>query len=193
MSTRVLIIPEDFRKDQHILRPLIKALFTALGRPNTQVEICMDPLLTGIAQAMDKDHLAEIFEKYGMVDLFLLCVDRDCDKERKASLNEKEIWARTTHGRTLIAENVWQELEVWVLAGHDLPPEWEWATIRAECDPKETYFTPFAEQRQVLETPGEGRRILAQQAVRRYERIRQLCPEDIAALEERVQRWLQEQ
>jgi hypothetical protein len=43
-----------------------------------------------------------------------------------------------------------------------------------------------------LEGPGEGRKTLADEAVRRYSRIRQLCPEDIGALEQRVRKWLAE-
>jgi len=69
MSIRILIIPEDFRKDQYILKPFIQAMFAALGKPKARIEVYTRPLLTGVAQAMDKDHLAEIFEEYqGMVD-----------------------------------------------------------------------------------------------------------------------------
>lgn len=86
-----------------------------------------------------------------------------------------------------IAENAWQEIEVWVLAGHNLPNNWNWQTIRQEIHPKETYFEPFAKQRNVLDTPGEGRKPLAEEAAKRYERIYQLCPEDIQNLEARIQ------
>lgn len=77
------------------------------------------------------------------------------------------------------------EIEVWVLAGHNLPSDWNWQVIRNEVNPKETYFFPFAEQRNLLDAPGEGRKTLAEEAARRYDRIRQLCPEDIAELEDR--------
>ena len=30
----VLIIPEDFRNDQHILKPLFRRLFRAIGKPH---------------------------------------------------------------------------------------------------------------------------------------------------------------
>jgi hypothetical protein len=195
MSTRVLVIPEDFRKDQYMLKPLIEALFSALEKPNVRVEVCTRPLLTGITQAMNKEWLAEIIEEYqGMVDLFLLCVDRDCHQGRKRALDEREEWAQESYGCTLIAGNAWQELEVWVLAGHDnLPQEWEWRAIRDDCDPKEMYFIPFAEQQQVLESPGEGRKILAEAAARRYNRIKQLCPEDIETLESSIKHWLNQQ
>ena len=42
----------------------------------------------------------------------------------------------------------------------------------------------------VLDTPGEGRRRLAKEAAQRYSRMRQLCPEDVGALEERIRAQL---
>ncbi|WP_281181280.1 hypothetical protein [Chloroflexus islandicus] len=39
--------------------------------------------------------------------------------------------------------------------------------------------------------PGGGRRTLGQEAARRYERIRQRCPEDIGELERRIRVWLE--
>jgi hypothetical protein len=89
-------------------------------------------------------------------------------------------------GRRFLAENAWQEIEVWVLAGHDLPNDWSWAAIRAERDVKEAYYQPFARSQGVFNSPGEGRRKLAEDAAKRYGRVRQLCPEDIRALEERI-------
>jgi dihydrodipicolinate synthetase family protein len=90
-----------------------------------------------------------------------------------------------------LGENTWQEIEVWVLAGHDMPSDWVWRVIRAEVNPKEAYFEPFATQQGVHQSPGGGRKTLAQQAARRYHRIRQLCPEDVAALEARIRDWIE--
>jgi len=45
---------------------------------------------------------------------------------------------------------------------------------------------PFAQQQNLLDAPGEGRKPLAEEAARRYARIRQLCPEDIFRLETRI-------
>jgi len=193
MSTRILVIPEDFRKDQYMLKPLMGAMLDHLRKPNARIRICRDPLLNGVSQAMDKDRLAEIFDTYsGMTDLFMLCVDRDCEAGRRSGLDSLESWARDRHGCTLIAANAWQEIEVWVLAGHDLPADWTWAEIRGERDPKEMYFLPFVEQRGLAATPGEGRKILAEEAAGRYARIRQLCPQDIVTLESAVRECLAE-
>ena len=45
---KILVIPEDFRKDQYILKPIITAMMAKLGKPRTKVMVCQDPLLGGI-------------------------------------------------------------------------------------------------------------------------------------------------
>ncbi len=189
----VLIIPEDFRKDQYMLKPIIEAMMNSAGRRQAKVKICRDPLLGGYTEAVKVENIRKIITKYvGMIDLFLLCVDRDGVESRQQLLNQREEFASTILplGRTLFAENAWQEIEVWVLAGYeDLPSEWQWSEIRVERDPKENYFYPFARQKGVLNGPGEGRKALAEDAARRYSRIRQLCPE-VRSLETRIRDWL---
>jgi hypothetical protein len=191
----VLVIPEDFRKDEFILKPIISAMLTAVGRPRAKVRVCKDPLLGGISQALDGENIRNIITRYrGMVQLFLLCVDRDGEEGRRTRLNQLEKMAGEllAGDRIFFAENAWQEVEVWVLAGIDLPADWSWAEIREERDPKERYFKPIAASKRVLEEPGEGRKTLAEEAAGRYNRIRRLCPEDIGQLEQRIQVWLGE-
>ncbi len=190
---RVLVIPEDFRKDQYMLKPIIGAMMEKLGKPRARVMICQDPLLGGINEALKWENIENIINQYGMVDLFLLCVDRDGKEGRKAALEKIEQSAVNIlpSGKLLVVENAWQEIEVWVLAGHNLSADWNWQVIRNEVNPKETYFIPFAKQRNLLDEPGEGRKTLAEEAARRYERIRQFCPEDIANLENRINSWIE--
>jgi hypothetical protein len=57
----VLIIPEDFRKDQFILRPIISAMFAKLGR-QANVEVLTDPLLGGIDKAVNRQELGQIIK-----------------------------------------------------------------------------------------------------------------------------------
>ncbi len=90
----------------------------------------------------------------------------------------------------LFGENAWQEIEVWALAGQDLPRDWKWQEIRAEVHPKETYFEPFARQRGLTSEPGEGRTTLGREAAQNYTRCRSLCKEDIQSLESRLRDWL---
>jgi hypothetical protein len=183
----VLIIPEDFRKDHYMLKPIIESMMRVKGKA-AKVRVCTDPLLGGIGQALKWERIKEITERYqGMVDLFLLCVDRDGDESRRSRLDAIEIKAASMlpTGKSFLAENAWQEIEVWVLAGHTLPAQWNWAEVRLEVHPKESYFLPFAKARKLLDTPGEGRKILALEAARQYHRIRRLCLE-VSELEQRI-------
>jgi len=189
----VLVIPEDFRKDQYILGPIIRAMFSKIGRP-ANVEVLKDPLLGGVSEALKIENLRGIFDrnKY-YVDLFLLCVDRDLEEGRRASLNnlENQLRPELPAGKFFLAENGWQELEVWVLAGHDLPPDWTWGDIRQERDPKERFFDVMAGNRGLLNEPGGGRKTLSLEAARRYRRIFSRCGQDIQNLEGRIVTWIE--
>jgi hypothetical protein len=189
---RVLVIPEDFVKDQFVLLPLIEAMMRALGNPRADVRICHNPRLRGFADALRWERIADILARYPTIDLLLLCIDRDGDANRRTALDnlEKRAASVLKAGRALLAEHAWQEVEVWVLAGHDLPSRWSWAAVRQEPNPKERYFQPYAALRGLDKEPDGGRTRLAQEAARRYDRIRQLCSEDIGALEERVRAWM---
>jgi hypothetical protein len=191
MSCNVLVIPEDFRKDQYVLKPIIEQMMQAAGVAAPRVRVCTKPLLQGVGEALKWDRLAEIIASYrGMVRLFLLVVDRDCDQNRAATLRalEKQATAMLdATDRVFLAEHAWQEIEAWVLAGmQDLPGDWRWKDVRAECHPKERYYDAYARGRRVLDSPYQGRALLAREAARNYQRVRQLCPEDVGALEQRI-------
>jgi hypothetical protein len=192
MSLNVLVIPEDFRKDQFVLAPLIRRLFAEIGKPRARVEVCNDPLMGGVDQALDWKRLDEVIDMYPIVQVFLLLVDRDGNAGRRVSLTGLEDKAenKLPPGRTLIGENAWQEIEVWALAGQDLPNEWKWREIREEIHPKETYFDTLASQRGLTDEPGEGRATMGREAAKNYDRVRSRCIEDIQELETRLRNWL---
>ena len=180
----VLIIPEDFRNDQYILKPLFKRLVRA--RPSVRVLICQDPLLGGIGEALKSENIEDILNRYrGRIDLFILCVDRDGNMGRRQRLDQLE--AEFGNGPTFFAENAWEELETWALAGLELPARWLWADVRAEIHVKETYFDPLAAQRGVSDSLGRGRKALGEEASRRINAIRRKCPEDFDALARRIE------
>ena len=183
---RVLVIPEDSRKDKFILKPLFESLFRAIGRPRARIRVCEDPVLGGVREALRSRSISEVIKRQGgMTQLFVLCVDRDGETERRQRLRDME--QEFGNGRVFLAENAWEELETWVLAGLDLPASWNWQTVRAEVQVKETYFQPLAAQRNVSRAPGDGRKPLAEEAARRIASIRQKCPEDFDALARRLQ------
>jgi hypothetical protein len=188
----VLVIPEDPRLDRYILKPIIKTMLDAAGRPRAIIGICDEPLLRSVEQALRWERIREIIDIYPQVDLFLLIVDRDGDKHRRGRLDaiERQATASLPPNRSFFAEHAWQEIEVWALAGcTDLPSDWRWGNVRAERDPKEIFFIPYARQRGLQDEPGGGRKTLGVQAARRYNRVRQRCPE-IIELEERIRAWM---
>ena len=182
----VLVIPEDFRNDQYILKPLFSRLLAHIGNRRARIRICQDPLLGGVGEALKSERIQEIVEQHqGMTDVFILCVDRDGVTGRRQRLNEIE--ESFGNGRTFLAENAWEEIETWALAGLDLPKEWNWADVRAEINVKERYFDVLAEQRGVADGPGRGRKDLGKEAAQRIRAIRQKCAEDFDSLARRIE------
>ena len=77
-------------------------------------------------------------------------------------------------------------MEVWALAGQNLPKDWSWTTIRQEIHPKETYFAPYVAQRGLTKKPGQGRVSLGRESAANYKSVRPRCLEDVSALERRL-------
>ena len=189
----VLVIPEDVVKDGDVLKPIISAMLRKVGQVHAEVRACQSPRLGGIGEALKWENQEAIIRRYRQTDLFILCVDRDGVDGRRQSLDHLEHRASEIlpADRLYLAVDAWQEIEVWVLAGHDLPREWNWAEVRQERDPKEMYFETFAARRAGRRAP-VGRKDLAEEAARRYDRIRRRCP-DVLALERRIAGWLEGQ
>ena len=180
----VLIIPEDFRNDQYILKPLFDRLVRA--RTSVHILICRDPLLGGVGEALKSENIEFIMERYrGRIDAFVLCVDRDGNQGRRQRLDQLE--SEFGNDVPFIAGNAWEEIETWVLAGLQLPNDWRWADVRAEVQVKERYFEPLADRRGLSDSPDGGRKELGEEASRQIRAIRQKCPEDFDALARRLE------
>lgn len=184
----VLIVPEDFRKDQFILKPLLKRLLASVGKPRATVRVCQDPLLGGVGEALKSERVAEIVDRYGgRVQVILLCIDRDGDTGRRQRLDQLE----EEFGERFLGAEAWEEIETWALAGLRLPPDWNWTDVRAEVQVKEGYFNVLARQRGVDGGPDGGRSELGEEASRRIDAIRLKCPEDFDALARRLEAIVQ--
>ena len=179
---RVCVIPEDHLNDQHILKPLFERLFDQLGYANTSVRVCQLRIM-GVNEVLKSERIREVIDRYPMDDLFILCVDRDCNENRRDRLNQLE----GEFVSSLLAVNAWEEVETWALAGLELPNEWQWAEVRAECDVKERFFEPLVEQMGVSDQPSGGRVVLGQQASRNLHAIRQKCVEGFDELAVRLE------
>jgi hypothetical protein len=189
---KVVVICEDFRKDQYIAKPLVEAMLGAL-RIRPTVIVAKEPMLRGVMEVLDWPKLMRVIDRYrGMAQLFLLLVDRDGNEKRRNKLDEIEKAASKHLGPnvTFLSENAWQEIEVWALAAQPLPAGWSWSTIRAEINPKERYFIPLVERRELTEEPAGGWRTMGLEAAKAYKRVRMLCKEDVARLEQRIQQHL---
>jgi hypothetical protein len=189
MSLNVLIIAEDYRNDQYILKPIVNSMMEYVGKPNANVRVCKDPMIGGVEDALDTKTIEEVVATNPLFDLYLLLVDRDADPNRRERLDAAENTASslTRSAQVFLGGQAYQEVEVWLLAGqHDLPTEWDWANVRAERQAKEQYYDPYVEQKTLTNSPGGGRKPLGQNAGANYaDRVRQLCNE-VEALEGRV-------
>ena len=146
-------------------------------------------MLGGVGEALKLERIAAIVhDNLGMTDLFVLCVDRDGVTGRRQRLDaiEAQIQAQFGDRVRFLAENAWEELETWVLAGLDLPREWRWRDVRAEIHVKEQYFEPLAAQRGLSGATGDGRKALAEEASRHVRAIRRKCPEDFDSMARRL-------
>lgn len=163
-------------------------MFAEIGKPNANVRVCLDPLMGGISEATKWERIKKVLDLYPMVNVFLLIVDRDGKETRRQSLDGLETSAAVhlSTARKFLAEHAWQEIEVWAIAGQPLPKAWNWADIRQHRDPKEAYFEPLANSRNLQNEPGQGRTTLGKEAAANYARVRTLCQEDIQQLEDRL-------
>lgn len=192
---RVLVIPEDSRRDKDILKPLVQALLAEVGRPRAKVRVCEKPVLGGVAEALKWERIREIIDLWGgQTDLILLVVDRDGAQNAGRSLSlaslEQQSLALLGDGKALLGEVAIEEIEVWVLAGHALPAEWQWRDIRAEPHPKESYFATFLAEHRKVSGDAAGRAIVAEEAARAIKRVLALCPEDLGRLARRIRERL---
>ena len=198
----VLIIAEG-PTDEHMLKPIITKMMNAVGKPHATIRF--EPVSKrrgGVDQILrNPDRIQTIIRTNRMVDLFFVCIDRDGlngQENREDRLAQLQTLEQKTHdtlrtNQTLLGECAIEEIEVWVIAGHQWRehfPDWQWNLIRQEPDSKEHYYQPFAQAHNVWHlAPGQGRKILAQRAT--YSRIKQLC-EEIARLETQVVQWLEQ-
>lgn len=80
--------------------------------PRHELDVLPEPRLRGAGDALDRDIAAGIVRDNPMTDVFLLVVDRDCDRRAHVALAT----ARESEHDKLFACVAIQELEVWLLA-----------------------------------------------------------------------------
>lgn len=185
---KVLVIPEDPHLDQYILKPVIERVFDDLSK-KARIEVLQNPRMRGVEDALDHETVDKIVADNRMVRLFLLVVDRDCDKDRRARLNVLE---QRHPGKLLAAMGV-EEVETWLLALHRRDVEErhnvKWDSVLSECHPKETFAEPLLE-RLGDSGPGNGRKSAMGAIAKQWKSLCELCPE-IPELRERIRARLE--
>src|SRR5262245_37205796 len=131
---RVMVIPEDPTLDQYILGPVIQSAIEEAGLTGS-VEILKDPHLKGASQALDPGMIRRIIGENRMMRLFILVVDRDCDRRN----HEAKLKAICSEHPNLIGCLAVQEVEVWMLSLYLATIGKSIHEVRSECDPKETF------------------------------------------------------
>lgn len=178
---KVLIIPEDQSVDRHVIVPVVQRVFADLGR-RAQIEVLPEPRLRGASHALSADLVREIVESRRMFDLFLLVVDRDCNREQ----HEEKAAARVAeHPDKLIACLAWQEVEVWLLALYRDELDDPWPIVRAECDPKERYCEPLLQRKGWSRLLGRGYAQAMGSLAGNWRGLVSVCPE-IDELKQRI-------
>ena len=188
MSFNVLVITEDYVQDEHVVGPLVEKMFQHLGK-KARVLVCRNPRFRGVKECTNFELVKEkVIKAYPMVNLFLLLIDRDAEPNRRQSLTDLEdrIKEHLKSNQTFLTEHAFQEVEVWAIAGQDLPSNWSWQEIRAERDSKERFYVPLAQEKGILNFPHQGRKQMTLDSLKNWSRMLQRCPEDIGRLTERV-------
>lgn len=182
---KVLIVPEDPTYDQYVLKPIVERIFSDLARP-ARIEVLHNPRLTSVDQALDSIVLADVVDKYRMIDLFLVLVDRDGDAVgRPARAQAREA---THRGRLFVCLAI-EEVEVWMLAIHRDRLVTPWSEVRAEPHPKERFADPFLNEHAPRLGPGGGRKWAMRGLGSKWQGVLEVCPE-LADLRQRIASWL---
>jgi hypothetical protein len=149
------------------------------------VDVLRDPHLRGVDQALDRDIVAGIVRDNPMEDLFILMVDRDCNRLGNAT---KAATRLEEHPGRLLACLACQEVEVWMLALHRKQLTTPWSTIRDECDPKELYADPFIAAQGWSALVGRGRKKAMRELGSAWAGLLQVCPE-LRELHDQIGAW----
>jgi hypothetical protein len=185
-AVKVLIIPEDPTLDRHVLKPVVERIFQEIGK-QARVDMLEDPHLTGVDQALNPATIAQIVEDNPMEDLFLVIVDRDCDRFHNSGAAAR---LEENHRDKLIACLAHQEAEVWMLALHRDEIGVSFREVRAECDPKERFARPFLERMSWSGLVGRGYKRAMRDMAGQWRGLVAVCPE-IGDLQQRIREWVE--
>ncbi len=139
-----------------------------------------DPKTGSFEQAFELIQSGTLRPRYGYYDLWVFLPDGDKTKNL-ANLEES---AKDQKAK-LIACYLTPEVEVALIAGHPKADTKGWKEKKENLKFKEAIFEPFLAENGNLTAPGQGREKLMREALKNYQRMKQLVPE-LAQFESRV-------
>jgi hypothetical protein len=167
---KVLVVLEDPTLDQYIVKPIVEKMFDSLSQ-TAQVDVLTNPYMRGVKDVFDQiDGIVED----NPVDLFLIVIDRDCDRENHT---EKLRIRVERHEETMVGCLAREEVEVWMLAAQNNLPA-SWGEIRRHCDPKEHFAEPWLAANGFTSADvGHGRKRAMQALPTNFKRVLSRCDE----------------
>ncbi|MDP8240078.1 MAG: hypothetical protein P9X24_13395 [Candidatus Hatepunaea meridiana] len=183
MSFRVKVIPEDPTYNGYILQPLVSRIMRACNKPNARVSVLSNPKAKGY-EHIKSLLVDQIMDGYSHFDLLLFLPDAD-GKDRSSEFVRLEDIAEKK-GVRLLCCAAKEEIEIWLLAGHQDKLSESWFDIRSDVSVKENVFDPFLAEYGDSRRAGGGRDILIGETLRNYNGLKERCPE-LKDLEERIQ------
>jgi hypothetical protein len=180
LSYNVLVISEDYKNDQHVLRPLVSRLLRECHKPRANVSVWANLAVRGFERV--RDELPAIVRDSPQVQLFLFLPDCDGQHQGRADLFAN---LEAQHAPKLICCAAVEEVEAWLLAGHIEKLDRPWPAVRGDKSVKENVFNPFLEAHGNPDRPGGGREELMQQTLTNLRGLLERCPE-LARLRERI-------
>ena len=183
----VMIVPEDPRLDQYLLKPIVECLFQDLD-VSANIRVLQEPRMRGVSQALDPDIIQnDVVDLYPMVDLFLVIVDRDCDRE------SNEARAQTLQERSdvdLLVCLAQEEVEAWMLYLHreELHEHLGvgFSDVRDSCDPKDEFADPLLQSMEWTTKVGRGRKRAMRELGESWQGLVQVCDE-LSAFRRRIE------
>ena len=172
MSYNVLVISEDYKNDQQILRPLVSRLLRECNKPRANVSVWANLAVRGFERV--RDELPAIIRDSPQFHLFLFLPDCDGQHRGRADLFAN---LEIKHSPKLICCAAVEEVEAWLLAGHVDKVGRGWPEVRSDTSVKENVFEPFLRQHGDPRRPGGGRDELMQQTLANLPGLLARCPE----------------
>ena len=181
MSTTVLVIAEDPRNDEYLLRPIAEAVLAEAGRPRARIQVLMDPRLRGYDAAL-RTIRGDLNVRYGYKDLWLFFPDADRASPEAMATLERSLRDK---GVTLFCCPAEPEVEIYACAAYLPATPGAFREWKSHPRLKEDVFNPLLRKHGDPKSPGGGRRSMIRKALGRRRQFFQIFPE-IAALRDRI-------